>query len=161
MKVTRTLARAFAAKLADEKGVQDFKASNSWISGFMKRYKLSLRRMTNLTTLSDEKLIERSVSYMQFLRRTLETTQLDRTLLMDETAIYFEDCRTQTIDFEGRRHVIIKSTGFSSMRITACVGVWGTGEKVPPLLIHKGKDSEYNIVRKPGPLLATTQSSSA
>ena len=70
MKVTMPLARAFAAKLADEKGVQDFKASNSWISGFMKRYKLSLRRITNLSTLSDEKLIERSVSYMQFLRRT-------------------------------------------------------------------------------------------
>ena len=97
MKVMRTLVRGLAAKLADEKGVKDFKAS----SGFMKWYKLSLCRMTNLTTPTDEKLIERSVSYMLFLRRTLETTQLDRTLSMDETAIYFEDCRTQTIDFEG------------------------------------------------------------
>ena len=40
---------------------------------------------------------------------------------MDETAIYFEDYRMQTFYFEGKRHVIMKSTGFSSMRITACV----------------------------------------
>ena len=77
---------------------------------------------------------------------------------MDETAVYFEDCRTQTIDFEGRRHVIMKSAGFSSMRITAYVGVWATGERAAPLLIHKGKDSGYAICCKTGPVLTTTQS---
>ena len=78
---------------------------------------------------------------------------------MDEkTAVYFEDSRTQTIDFEGRRHVIMKSTGFSSMRITACVGVWATSQRAVPLLIHKGKDGGYDICRETGPLLSTTQS---
>ena len=71
--------------------------------------------------MTDNQLIQRAVDYMKFLRQTLPTIALNRTLLMDETAVYFEDCRTQTIDFEGRRHVIIKSTGFSSMCITACV----------------------------------------
>ena len=77
---------------------------------------------------------------------------------MDKTAIYFEDCCTQTIDFKGRRHVIMKSTGFSSMRITACVGVWATGDRAAPLLIHKAKDGSYDIFRETGPLLSTTQS---
>ena len=44
------------------------------------------------------------------------------------------------------------------MRITACVGVWATGERAAPLLIHKGKDSNYTICRKTGPILSTTQS---
>ena len=159
MKVSRSLVRCLGSALADEKGLKEFKSSNSWCALFMKRFKLSLRRATNLTTLTDEMLIERCVSYMKFLQQTLQSIDLSRTLLMDEIAIYFEDCRMQTIDFEGRRHVIIKSIGFSSMRITACVGVWANGEKNPPLLIHKGKDNGYEISRKTGPILATVQKS--
>ena len=158
MKVSRSLIRGFAQSLAQEANLSDFKASSTWCTLFMARFKLSLRRVTNLTTLTDSQLLQRSVDYMKFLRVTLQSVNLSRTLLMDETAVYFEDCRTQTVDFEGRRHVIIKSTGFSSMRITACVGVWATGEKAAPLLIHKGKDSGYTINRKTGPILSTTQS---
>ena len=95
--------------------------------------------MTNLTTLTDDQLIQRGVDYMAFLKANLPHTARDRTLLMNETAVYFEDVRTQTDDIQGRRHVIIKSTGFSSMRITACVGVWADGKKAAPFLIHKGK----------------------
>ena len=29
---------------------------------------------------------------------------------MDETAVYFEDNRTQTVDLVGRKHVVMKST---------------------------------------------------
>ena len=158
MKVSRSLMRGFAQKLAQEASLSDFKASSTWCTLFMGRFKLSLRRVTNLTTLTDSQLVQRSVDYMMFLQETLKSVSRNRTLLMDETAIYFEDCRTQTIDFEGRRHVIMKSTGFSSMRITACVGVWATGDRAAPLLIHKGKDSGFAICRKTGPILASTQS---
>ena len=150
MKVSRSLLRGFAQTLAQEAGLSNFKASSTWCTLFMGRFKLSLRRVTNLTTLTDSQLVQRSVDYMIFLQETLESVSRNRTLLMDETAIYFEDCRTQTIDFQGRRHVILKSTGFSSMRITACVGVWATGERAAPLLIHKGKDSAllYQVVAR-------------
>ena len=69
---------------------------------------------------------------------------------MDETAVYFEDNRTQTVDLVGRKHVVMKSTGFSSMRITAVMSVLADGRKASPLIIHKGKNSntikrEYGI----------------
>ncbi|KAG2879568.1 hypothetical protein PC117_g26733 [Phytophthora cactorum] len=64
---------------------------------------------------------------------------LHRTILMDETAVYFEDARNQTMDIIGSRHVVARSTGFSSMRITAVPAVTETGKKLPPLLIWKGK----------------------
>ena len=78
---------------------------------------------------------------------------------MDKTAVLFEDFRTQTIDFKGRKHVIMKSTGFSLMCITSCMGVWADGRKATPLIIHKGKDRGI-ITPKTGPLLTTTQAKS-
>lgn len=66
---------------------------------------------------------------------------LNRTILMDETAVYFEDARNQAVDITGSRHVVVRSTGFSSMRITAVLAVSATGRKIPPLLIWKGRAS--------------------
>ncbi|ETP37572.1 hypothetical protein F442_14624 [Phytophthora nicotianae P10297] len=58
---------------------------------------------------------------------------------MDETVIYFEDPRDRTVDVVGRRHVVIHSTGFASMRITAAFAVTASGKKLPPCLIWKRK----------------------
>ncbi|KAG1688957.1 hypothetical protein DVH05_002943 [Phytophthora capsici] len=41
-----------------------FVASDQWVQNFMARNNLTLRKRTNLTTLSDEVLVERAVSYM-------------------------------------------------------------------------------------------------
>ncbi|RLN89908.1 hypothetical protein BBJ28_00025811, partial [Nothophytophthora sp. Chile5] len=68
-----------------------FTASPHWITGFMRRYGLSHWRRTNLTMLSDDKLVERAVSYMTFLQNAKPDIDLQRTILMDETAVYFED----------------------------------------------------------------------
>ncbi|EGZ17502.1 hypothetical protein PHYSODRAFT_502988 [Phytophthora sojae] len=41
-----------------------FAASDPWITAFMQRNGLSLRRRTNLTTLTDDELVSRAVSFM-------------------------------------------------------------------------------------------------
>ncbi|KAG1685012.1 hypothetical protein DVH05_009779 [Phytophthora capsici] len=61
-----------------------------------------------------------------------------RTVLMDETAVYFEDPRLDTVDVVGARHVVLRSTGFASMRITVVLAVTASGKKLTPLLIWKG-----------------------
>jgi len=79
---------------------------------------------------------------------------------MDETAVYFEDARTQTVDLvSGWRHVIIRSTGFASMRITVVASVWADSRKAPPMIIHKGNDCA-TITRQPGPVLNCYQKKS-
>jgi hypothetical protein len=107
----------------------------------MKRYGLSLRRRTNLTVLTDGALVTRAVSYMQFLQNERDKMDLNMTILMDETALYFEDPHTTTIDHTGARHVVIHSTGFASMRITVVLAVTALGKKLSPLLIYKGGNS--------------------
>jgi len=66
---------------------------------------------------------------------------------MDEMVVYFEDARTQTVDLEGRRHVVIEFMGFASMRVTVVAAVLADGRKEPPLLIEKGNDTN-NLTRK-------------
>ncbi|GMF38222.1 unnamed protein product [Phytophthora lilii] len=66
---------------------------------------------------------------------------------MDETAVYFEDPRRQTVDQVGARHVVLKSTGFASMRVTAVLAVTATGCKLPPLVVWKGAKQDGKIER--------------
>jgi hypothetical protein len=78
---------------------------------------------------------------------------------MDETAVYFEDACMQTVNLSGRQHVIIRSTGFASMRITVVASVWADSRKAPPMIIHKGNDCA-TITRQPGPVLNCYQKKS-
>ncbi|OWZ12835.1 hypothetical protein PHMEG_00013944 [Phytophthora megakarya] len=139
----KKVSRDFIAKMGkdlaqSELHDNDFVGSNKWVDGFMRRYDLSLRRTTNLTILTDDILTDRALSYMQYLSPRIDMLNLVHTVLMDETAVYFEDPRRQTVDATGARHVVLKSTGFASMRVTAVLAVTASGRKLPPLVVWKG-----------------------
>jgi len=156
LKVTRSFIAMRGKMLALDAGLDAFKSSSHWVTNFMKRHGFSLRRMTNLTTLTDDQLLQRAVDYMKYLQSRMANLNLQRTLLMDETAVYFEDARTQTVDLSGRRHVIMKSTGFASMRVTVVASVWADGRKAPPMVIHKTATNRP-ITRSNGPIFAAYQ----
>lgn len=157
MKVSRKYISDRAVALSKEFNIK-LKATGNWITGFMKRNGFTLRRTTNLTTLSDSDIILRAVNYMKYLKNRLPYLNIKKTLMMDETAVFFEDARTNTVDLLGARHVVMKSTGFSSMRVTALISIWADGRKAMPLVIHKGKDG--SPICKQNRILHTTQSKS-
>ncbi|GMF66350.1 unnamed protein product [Phytophthora lilii] len=64
---------------------------------------------------------------------------------MDETAVFFEDPRNTTVDVTGSRHVVVRSTGFASMRVTVVLAVTASGRKVTPLVIWKNKRGNRSI----------------
>ena len=72
IKVTRGFIADRARMLAINNNLS-LKATSRWLNGFMSRYKLSLRRITNLTTLTDEQLVQRAVDYMTYLRAKLDS----------------------------------------------------------------------------------------
>ena len=80
----------------------EFSASKQWITNFMQRNRLSLRRTTNFTLLKEEELVSRAINYMAFLMKVKLAYDPRRTLLMDETAVYLEDSRTITVDIRCR-----------------------------------------------------------
>ncbi|KAF4033923.1 putative pogo transposable element with krab domain [Phytophthora infestans] len=102
------------------------------LSTFMHRYGRSLRRTTNLTTLTDVELVRRAVRFMAYFTHLKPRFILSRTELMDETAVYFEDPRRETVDLVDSRHVVLRSTGFASMKVTAVLAVTADGAKLPP-----------------------------
>jgi hypothetical protein len=79
--------------------------------------------MTNLTTLTDDQLIQRAADYMNYLQAQKHYINLDQAILMDEMAGYFEDARMQTVDIAGYWHMVMKSNGLVSMRITVGAAV--------------------------------------
>ncbi|KAE9052173.1 hypothetical protein PR001_g757 [Phytophthora rubi] len=105
----------------------------------MARNNLTLRKRTNLTTLTDDVLVDRAEAFMKFLEDHKPQMNHERTILMDETAVYFEDARPYTVDEIGARHVVVRSTGFASMRITVMLAVTASGKKLPPCIIWKRK----------------------
>lgn len=58
------VSRQWIAEIDIGMGITDFVASEGWVSNFMRRNGLSLRKTTNLTTLTDAELVDRAVSYM-------------------------------------------------------------------------------------------------
>jgi hypothetical protein len=68
------------------------------------------------------------------------------TVLMDETAVYLEDPRQVTVNEKGKHHVILKSTGFASMRVTVLLSVRPNGTKLTPVIIFKkAKETGLNV----------------
>ena len=50
--------------------------------------------MTNFTTLMDDQLVQQAIYYVFFIEANRHKIDLCQTLLMDETAVYFEDACT-------------------------------------------------------------------
>lgn len=154
-RVRRSDVMKWAIGIAREHGIHDFKASAKWLDGFLKRNDLALRRRTNLTVLSNDFLIERAFSFLKYLTaKVTADSDMSKIVLMDETAVYMEDPRTTTIDEHGARHVVIRSTGFASKRITCVLAVKANGDKIPPVIIQKKKNGDNAIVRKDGVFIA-------
>ena len=69
LKVTRTFIRERAKQMAEEANIgEEFKASSHWATLYLRQNGFSLRRTTNLTTLTDDQLIQRAVDYMHYLQ---------------------------------------------------------------------------------------------
>jgi hypothetical protein len=56
-----------AMETASDNEIDGFMASDPWLDGFMKRNNFSLWQRTNMTTLSDDKLLDPAFQFMKFL----------------------------------------------------------------------------------------------
>eukprot|EP00834_Sanchytrium_tribonematis_P009079 NODE_1466_length_1003_cov_0.594027.p1 type:complete len:127 gc:universal NODE_1466_length_1003_cov_0.594027:572-952(+) len=70
IRVTRNMICKIARTVADSKGIEGFVASEKFLSKFLKRHKLSLRRASSRQTLNDEEIVKRSVLYYRYLDYT-------------------------------------------------------------------------------------------
>ena len=91
----------------------EFKTSNRWMSGFMKRHNLSWRRRTKISQKLPSQTNELLENFRQFITRlrTEKLFQLSNILNMDETPVWFDMAGNFTIDTTGEKTIHIRGTG--------------------------------------------------
>ena len=72
----------------------------------------------------------------------INDSELFRIINCDETAIYFENPSTKTIDVKGLKEIIINTDGNEDKKISALLSITVDGRKLPPFLIFKGKEDK-------------------
>ena len=60
---------------------------------------------------------------------------------MDETPIFLNIQKTKTIVKRGSKQVIVKTQGQEKCRVTVILTILADGDKLPPLIIFKAKDT--------------------
>ena len=69
--------------------VDSFAASNHWLSNFMLRYELSLRKSSTLFKIPDVEIATRAVSFIDFIDKLPISSCLASDIIaLDETAVY-------------------------------------------------------------------------
>jgi hypothetical protein len=72
------------------------------------------------------------------LRKTFDTP-LEALGNMDETGIWFEMPPKRVLDVRGRKGVRVLTAGQEKQRITVVLGILANGDKLPPMIIFRGK----------------------
>src|SRR6266498_5366831 len=99
---------------------ENFKASFRWLTLFMKRYKLSLRRRTKISQKLPKQTEELLEQFQQFVThlRIRKSFEFSNIFNMDETPVWFDMAGNFTINAVGDKTVHIRGTGNEKNRFT-------------------------------------------
>ena len=120
-----------------------YHALQVWCYAFLKRYSYGIRAITH----AGQNLKENSkIEYQEFFRRLYslrfnigDYENMCNIYNMDETPIWFEMISKNTISKLGEKSVMVRTFGSERTRISVILCTSANGEKIPPLLVFKGK----------------------
>ena len=125
-------------------GITPFQAGNQWASGFMERWKLSVRLATTNKAVSTPDM--RRVQFHFRNKLAAEYHDVNPLFMynMDETSVTLDAPGLRTVAPNGSKCVEIATTGHEFTRVAIVICVSRGGEMVTPLVIRKGgKTSRY------------------
>ena len=133
--------RLKARNIADETGMDDFKAGTSWAYRFMKRHDLSFRRRTHIAQRLPEELAEKTTRFQRYVirKRRQHNYPLDRIGNADQTPLTFDVPSSSTISAKGVKSVSVMTTGHEKDRFTVMLSCTADGGKLPPYVVFKRK----------------------
>jgi len=131
-----------------------FTFTNGWFSGFLSRYRISLRFPTNISQQLPADYVNPCLNFVRFARRNAQLRSGDEMLVvgryllssicnMDETPLPFEFLDGQTYADRGSHTVQVRSTksGWNKRQATVILCVFADGAmRVKPLLLFKGAE---------------------
>ena len=122
---------------------RSFHALQVWCYAFLRRYGYGIRSITH----AGQKLKENSkIEYEEFFRKLYslrfkigDVQNMCNIYNMDETPIWFEMISKNTVTKLGEKTVTKRTFGSERTRISVILCISADGQKIPPLLVFKGK----------------------
>lgn len=132
-----------ARRIAVAKSISaaEFKASRGWITRFMRRNSLSIRRRTTLCQRLPSDFEDK---VLLFHRHVIEKRKCNGYLLSqignaDQTPLNFDMPPNTTVNQKGASSVTVRTTGHEKQRCTVMLAVTADGRKLPPYVVFKRK----------------------
>jgi len=137
--VSRQAIQDFARRLCTD--ISGFTASNGWLDKFMRRHQLSLRSRTSLSQKLPGDLEEKVTSFQKFIKdqRVDDEYEDEFIVNMDETPVFFDLVPNKTVDMQGNKSVIVRTSGGDKRHVTVMLAVSASGKVLPTFVIFKGK----------------------
>ena len=131
-------------KACNNEDFEEFKASRGWLTRFMKRNGLSLRRRTSVAQQDPERLVAKLVAYIVQVRRMQKKRNYNPSniIAMDETPVWCDMISETTIDKTGKKSITLKTTGHEKARVSVCLAAKADGTKLKPMVVFKGAKRE-------------------
>ena len=125
----------------------NFQASNGWLTRFLRRKRLDVRRVTS----SGRDLPDNARESLEvFLRECMLFMEmgfdLDSLLNADETSIYIDPPTRSTYDVIGQRRVEAVTSGQQKTRVSVYLTATAAGTKLKPLILIPRKSPLKNWI---------------
>ncbi|XP_055334985.1 tigger transposable element-derived protein 6-like [Paramacrobiotus metropolitanus] len=148
--VTRLELKKRALELAQVEGAPTFKASDGWLTSFLKRKCLRYRVPTQHARKSEftEEDLEEELEYFLRLHNSivLDETPADRVFNFDQTMIRLVAPKPKTLSPIGVKEVTVKQPPGEKEGITVSLTIRADGGKYPAVVVLGGK--EWEAVRR-------------
>jgi len=132
-----------ARRLAIEMSITDFAGTTSWCERFMRRNGLCMRIETTIAQKLPCEYKRKIIEFHKYvinMRKKLcfEIGQLGN---MDEVPLTFDVPSNKTVDVNGAKTIMIRTSGNEKTHYTVVPACCADGTKLPPLLIFKKKNA--------------------
>jgi len=122
---------------SEKEAYTKFEGSNGWIDKFKGRYQLTRRFITTKCSKNMEEMRPLIQEYLKELNGKIDALNNPKVFNMDETCLFFELTRGQTMEVKGKKIIGGFSSGKEKEKVSLLITVSDDGHLLPPFVIFK------------------------
>lgn len=137
--VSNKMLQQEAVRIAEDLGLQDFKASDMFLCRWKKRLNVTMRIATNESQKAPEELKEEISTFLQCVKvcRVKKDLTLYNIGNMDQTMVRFDCPPSRTNNVRGESSIRIVNTGCKKRGFTVALCARASGHKMPAFIVFK------------------------
>ena len=130
----------------------DVVASGGWMTNFMRRHRISLRRVTTTCQKTPDQYINKIVDFVLEVGDVVKENGISDANIFacDETAVWLDAVAGTTLADTGTPEVSVRTTGHEKSRVTVMLCARGNGAKCKPFILIQRKRPIPEVLEKFG-----------